>query len=74
MGEPLQDGSAWAIRLYYKPMIRWVWLGAILMMLGGFIAATERRLRQAVTARDGESAAANPEVLPVAASAASEPA
>ncbi len=74
MGEPLQDGSAWAIRLYYKPMIRWVWLGAILMMLGGFIAATERRLRQAVTARDGESAAANPEVLPVAARAASEPA
>mgnify|MGYP000234336509 CR=1 FL=1 len=55
MGEPLDGGSAWAVRLYYKPMIRWVWLGAVLMMVGGLIAATERRLRQTVAARDEET-------------------
>lgn len=48
MGEPLDGGKAWAVRLYYKPMIRWVWLGALLMMFGAFVAATERRLRQTV--------------------------
>ena len=56
LGEPLDDGSAWAVRLYYKPMIRWVWLGAVLMMLGGLIAATERRLRQTVTEREPDPA------------------
>lgn len=48
MGEPLDNGQAWAVRLYYKPYIRWVWLGALMMMLGGFIAACERRLREPV--------------------------
>ena len=60
------------MRIYHKPLVRWIWLGALLMMLGGFIAATERRLRQAVPAREGE--AANPDVLPAAARTASEPA
>jgi cytochrome c-type biogenesis protein CcmF len=58
MGEPLDGGQAWAVRLYYKPMIRWVWLGALLMMFGGFIAAAERRLRQTVAAPELASAAA----------------
>jgi len=44
MGEPLEDG-AWAVRVYYKPFVRWIWLGALLMMLGGFLAATDRRYR-----------------------------
>jgi cytochrome c-type biogenesis protein CcmF len=70
MGEPLNDGEAWAVRLYYKPMIRWVWFGALLMMLGGMIAASERRLRQAVTSREAEKADATGDVLPVAAHAA----
>ncbi len=48
LGEPIDGGNAWAVRLYYKPMIRWIWLGALLMMFGAFIAATERRLRQTV--------------------------
>ena len=54
LGEPLDNGSAWAVRLYYKPMIRWVWLGALMMMLGGLIAATERRLRQTVVERESD--------------------
>ena len=44
LGEPLGDGS-WAVRVYVKPFVRWIWLGAALMALGGFIAATDRRFR-----------------------------
>ncbi len=46
LGEPLGDG-AWAVRLYVKPFVRWIWAGALLMALGGFIAATDRRFRRA---------------------------
>ena len=47
LGEPLdQNGRAWAVRVYHKPFIRWIWLGAILMMFGGFIAAGNRRYRR----------------------------
>ncbi|MFO8005011.1 cytochrome c-type biogenesis CcmF C-terminal domain-containing protein, partial [Thioalkalivibrio sp.] len=44
MGEPL-PGDAWVMRVYYKPFMNWVWAGAILMGLGGFLAATDRRYR-----------------------------
>jgi cytochrome c-type biogenesis protein CcmF len=46
MGEPIGDGGAWAIRLHYKPMVRWMWLGAILMGLGGFTTALDKRYRR----------------------------
>ncbi len=55
MGEPLGDDGAWAIRVYYKPYIRWIWLGGLFMMLGGIVAATDRRFRlaeQKVALRD----------------------
>ena len=45
LGEPLGDG-AWALRLHYKPMVRWIWSGAILMSLGALITATAARLRR----------------------------
>jgi cytochrome c-type biogenesis protein CcmF len=45
LGEPLGDNGAWSVRVYLKPFIRWIWLGALLMMLGGFVAATDRRFR-----------------------------
>ena len=44
LGEPLDNGD-WALRLYYKPMMRLVWLGGALMVLGGLLAATDRRYR-----------------------------
>jgi cytochrome c-type biogenesis protein CcmF len=44
LGEPLAEG-AWAVRLHYKPLVRWVWLGALLMALGGVIAIFDRRYR-----------------------------
>ncbi|KQY52608.1 heme lyase CcmF/NrfE family subunit [Lysobacter sp. Root494] len=42
MGEPLGGGS-WALRVHVKPFVRWIWAGALLMMLGGLVAATDRR-------------------------------
>jgi cytochrome c-type biogenesis protein CcmF len=52
MGEPVGSTGAWAIRLHYKPLVRWMWLGAILMALGAFGAALDKRYRrQRATAR-----------------------
>lgn len=44
LGEPLDDGS-WAVRIYFKPFMRWVWGGGMIMALGGFIAISDRRYR-----------------------------
>jgi cytochrome c-type biogenesis protein CcmF len=43
LGEPLEDSGAWSIRVYHKPFIRWIWLGGLLMSLGGLLAAMDRR-------------------------------
>ncbi len=48
LGEPMNPndlGGAWAMRLYVKPFIRWLWTGGLFMMLGGFVAAADRRFR-----------------------------
>ena len=57
MGEPLGDG-AWSFRLQYKPMVRFIWLGAAIMALGGLISACDRRYRKRVTANEVVDAAA----------------
>jgi cytochrome c-type biogenesis protein CcmF len=46
MGEPIGQDGAWAMRLHYKPMVRWMWLGAIMMALGGFTTALDKRYRR----------------------------
>jgi cytochrome c-type biogenesis protein CcmF len=43
LGEPLGDSGAWAVRLYHKPFIRWIWLGGLFMAFGGLLAASDRR-------------------------------
>ena len=50
LGEPLGDG-AWAVRLQYKPFIRWIWGGGILMALGAVIAALDKRYRKSTTSQ-----------------------
>jgi cytochrome c-type biogenesis protein CcmF len=44
MGEPVGE-DAWAIRLQYKPMIRWIWFGALMIGFGGITTAFDRRYR-----------------------------
>jgi cytochrome c-type biogenesis protein CcmF len=47
LGEAVEDKGDWALRLYYKPFVRWIWLGAIFMALGGLLALSDRRYRTA---------------------------
>jgi cytochrome c-type biogenesis protein CcmF len=51
LGDPLGD-NAWSVRLQYKPMIRFIWLGALVMAFGGLLAASDRRYRLRATASD----------------------
>jgi cytochrome c-type biogenesis protein CcmF len=44
LGEPL-EGAAWAVRVYNKPFVDWVWGGCLFMALGGFMAIADRRYR-----------------------------
>jgi cytochrome c-type biogenesis protein CcmF len=55
LGDDLGQGR-WSFRLQYKPLIRFIWLGAILVAFGGLIAAFDRRYRQRVAATAGEPA------------------
>jgi len=49
LGDDLGDG-AWSVRVQYKPMIRFIWLGCLVMALGGLVALSDRRYRQPATA------------------------
>ena len=57
LGEPVAADGAdntagpWSVRVYLKPFIDWIWMGAFLMALGGFIAVSDRRYRLAVRRR-----------------------
>ena len=44
MGDPLSR-TQFAVRLNYKPFVRWLWFGSIFMMVGGFFAASDKRYR-----------------------------
>jgi cytochrome c-type biogenesis protein CcmF len=44
LGDPNPDGSV-AVRLYHKPLVLLIWLGAVVMMLGGLLSLSDRRLR-----------------------------
>jgi cytochrome c-type biogenesis protein CcmF len=57
LGDDLGQGR-WSLRLQYKPLIRYIWLGAILIALGGAIAALDRRYRIRARARATEQTAA----------------
>ncbi|TDR43211.1 cytochrome c-type biogenesis protein CcmF [Tahibacter aquaticus] len=54
LGEPVGTDGAWSIRVYVKPLIRWIWLGALLMTLGGLVAAADRRFRNLALSRDAQ--------------------
>ena len=51
LGEPLdEEAKTWAVRVFHKPFINWLWIGSLLMVIGGFLAASDRRYRIAVKA------------------------
>ncbi|MDG1097210.1 MAG: heme lyase CcmF/NrfE family subunit [Methylophilaceae bacterium] len=44
LGEELEEGG-WSIRVYFKPFVQWIWLGCVLMGLGGILTMTDKRYR-----------------------------
>jgi len=58
LGEEKDDG-AWSMTLYIKPFVRCVWLGAILMALGGILAAADKRYRRVRQLKEAPVADAN---------------
>jgi len=63
MGDPL-GADAWSMRIQYKPLVRYIWLGALVMAIGGFIAATDRRYRVKVAVTSSNKVAAPPNPQP----------
>jgi len=48
LGEPIdrdKPEGEWAVRVYYKPYVDWIWGGCLLMALGGCLALLDRRYR-----------------------------
>ena len=59
VGDP-QDNGGWAIRTYVKPFANWIWLGTLIMAIGGLISLTDRRYRVGAPAARKPDAAAVP--------------
>ena len=57
LGDPL-EGGAWLVKVQVKPFIDWIWGGCLLMALGGLLAASDRRYRLRMPAREGVAAEA----------------
>ena len=45
LGEPLGDG-AWSVRVQHKPLVRWIWFGALMIGVGGLTTSLDRRYRR----------------------------
>jgi cytochrome c-type biogenesis protein CcmF len=51
LGEVMPEGGSIGLRLYYKPLVLLIWLGAVVMALGGAVSLTDRRMRVGAPAR-----------------------
>ncbi len=49
LGQEL-DKNTWAMRIYYKPFVRWIWFGGLMIVLGGLLAALSKGLRRGLNA------------------------
>ena len=50
LGESIEgEKPQWSVRVYYKPFVSWIWYGAILMVLGGLLAVSDRRYRKSAS-------------------------
>ncbi|MGQ9685261.1 MAG: heme lyase CcmF/NrfE family subunit [Thiobacillaceae bacterium] len=59
LGEPIDaEAKTWAVRVFHKPFINWMWFGAMCMIVGGFLAASDRRYRIAVQRQAAPASAA----------------
>ncbi len=56
LGDPDGKGG-WTVRLYFNPLVPWIWFGALIMAAGGFASLTDRRFRIGVARRSAAEAA-----------------
>ena len=56
IGDP-QPGGGYAVRAYFNPLVRFIWLGALIMFIGGGISLSDRRLRVGAPAKARQSIA-----------------
>jgi len=59
LGDAQSDGG-YAIRLYFHPFVRFIWIGAVIMFIGGAVSLTDRRLRVGAPVRSRQRVAAVP--------------
>jgi len=55
LGQPADDGG-WTVRLYREPLVPWIWFGSTLLVIGGFLSLSDRRLRVGAPVRTGAKA------------------
>jgi len=65
LGEKLEDGvnAAWAIRVYHKPFVTWIWFGCLIMSIGGGMAALDRRYRKKLVKQTDAAVSANEKLV-----------
>jgi cytochrome c-type biogenesis protein CcmF len=61
LGEPIPGTTAWAVRVYIKPFVDWIWFGCLMMAMGGVLAISDRRYR--IHARKTQTVATGGELL-----------
>ena len=66
LGDEVGNG-AWTVRVYHKPLVNWIWGGALLMAIGGAFAVSDRRYALAARKEPEETAANKPEPVATAA-------
>ena len=57
LGDPDKAGG-WTLRAYWKPLVPWIWIGAVIMAFGGMVSLSDRRWRVGVAARARRAAPA----------------
>jgi cytochrome c-type biogenesis protein CcmF len=50
LGDP-DNAGGWTIRAYYKPLVPWIWIGAVIMAFGGLVSLSDRRWRVGIAHR-----------------------
>jgi cytochrome c-type biogenesis protein CcmF len=50
LGDRQTDGG-WSVRIYYNPLVPWLWAGAVIMVIGGAVSLSDRRYRVGAPAR-----------------------
>ncbi|MCF6272569.1 MAG: heme lyase CcmF/NrfE family subunit [Rhodobacteraceae bacterium] len=55
-----QEAGGYAMRVYIKPFVNWIWIGTLVMSLGGLVSLFDRRFRVAAPSRKGRKTTAAP--------------